>query len=152
MVCGESGDTLGLAFFTKHILLLSIFTQRRKTSIKFKQRDHLSKKRKKEKRESNTVRKSESSTCLERSDSLVINWRQQRATTPTRTTWEISSVSHFSALLNSYFLSLPLFALNFLPLSLPINSVLLLHRQPKSTVPTYSDPPWSTSNRESSDL
>ena len=62
MVCG---DTRGLAFFTKHILL-SIFTQRRKTSIKFKRRDHLS--QKKQKRESNTVRKSESSTGLEISD------------------------------------------------------------------------------------
>ena len=60
MVCG---DTRGLAFFTKHILL-SIFTQWRKPSIKFKQRDHLSQKI----RESNTVRKSESSTDLERSD------------------------------------------------------------------------------------
>ena len=40
----------------------------------------------------------------------------------------------------------------FLPVSLPINLVLLLHRQPKSTVPTYSDPPRSTSNRESADL
>ena len=50
-------------FFTKHILL-SIFTQRRKPSIKFKQRDHLSQKI----RESNTVRKSESSTDWERSD------------------------------------------------------------------------------------
>ena len=62
-------------FFTKHILL-SIFTQRRKPSIKFKQ---------KKKRRQHSEKKRVFHRFRE-IRSPVINWRQQRTTTPTRTT------------------------------------------------------------------
>ena len=63
------------------------------------------------------------------------------------------SASLFSALLNSFFLSLPLFALNFLPLSLSLFlSTRFYSFTDNPNQLCQRTPPWSTSNRESSDL